>query len=197
MIIYDYDVFILFPLLIFYFTKNLYITIFFILFFLMFMNSPDKSNIIYDNNTFYSPSSGYVRKIKKDGEKTTISLFLNVLDNHTQYFPVRSKLIARKKINGLFLPAYKEHSINNERVENTLKSIDGNFEYKIIQITGLLTRRIKSLSNIGKVYDAGERLGFIVLGSRVDIIIPNSNIKGVIIKEGEHIKEMQSILKLK
>lgn len=197
MIIYDNDVFILFPLLIYFFTKNWYITIFFIVFFLIFMNSPNKKNNTYDKNIFYSPSSGYVRKITSDSDNTRISLFLNVLDNHTQYFPVRSSIISRKRIRGLFLPAYKEHSINNERVENTLQAIDNNFQYKLIQITGLLTRRIKDLSDTNKVYDTGERLGFIVLGSRVDIIIPNNNISTLLIKEGQSIKEMDEMVKLK
>lgn len=197
MIIYDLEVFILLPVIIYYFTRSIKITLFFILFFLVFMNSPNKMGHDYKKDIFYSPSSGYVRKIIQDNDNTRISLFLNVLDNHTQYIPIYSKLISRKKHNGFFIPAYKEHSINNERVENTLQSIDYNFNYQIIQVTGLLTRRIKDLSNINDNYLPGSRLGFIVLGSRVDIIIPNEHISFINIKEGEHIKEMQEMLKIK
>lgn len=110
---------------------------------------------------------------------------------------MHSKLLSKIHYGGLFIPAYKEHSINNQRVENQLKSIDYNFNYKIIQITGILTRRIKSLSNINNIYLPGDKLGFIVLGSRVDIIIPTNNISSILVKEGQHLHEMQELIKIK
>lgn len=197
MIIYDHEVFIIFPLVIYFITKNLYLTLFFILFFLIFMHSPNKAIFSYSQDIFYSPSSGYIREIKRDSQNTRISLFLNVLDNHTQYFPLRSKLISSTCKTGLFMPAYKEHSINNQRVINVLESEDYKFNYTITQITGILTRRIKSLSKVGNTYNSGDRLGFIVLGSRVDIVIPNSNISILYVKEGQKINEMEELIKLK
>lgn len=169
-----------------------------LLFVIVFMYSPDKLNSQnYNKNIFYSPSAGYIRSITQDEENIHISMFLNVFDNHTQYFPVESILVHSQKVNGLFEPAYQEHSINNQKVEHTIQSIHHGFIYKITQITGLLTRRILVLAKKDQVYKTGDRLGFIVFGSRVDISIPKSIVKEVLIAPNSHIQEMTKIIELK
>jgi phosphatidylserine decarboxylase len=149
---------------------------------------------------FYSPSSGYIREITTDDTDTTISLFLNVFDNHTQYIPITSNVISIEKFSGLFAPAFLEHSVNNTRVKTTLYNPKLNFTYTITQITGLLTRRILNFlqtQNQDTTLTPGERLGFIVLGSRVDITIPNKNIQQILVKTGYHISSMNELILVK
>jgi phosphatidylserine decarboxylase len=150
---------------------------------------------------FYSPSSGYIREITTDDTNTTISLFLNVFDNHTQYIPITSNVISIQQFDGLFAPAFLEHSINNTRVKTTLYNQKLNFSYTITQITGLLTRRILNfLQTQNQDQDPitpGERLGFIVLGSRVDITIPNKNILQILVKTGDHVSSMENMILVK
>lgn len=198
MIILDIYALILIPLIVYILTRNPLITILTLLFCIRFLNSPDLKLTQFETNIFYAPTSGYIRFIKNDGKNTIISLFLNVFDNHTQYTPITSKLRNSQKFSGLFAPAYQEHSINNERIKHTLYNSEMDFEYTITQITGLLTRRILTFKTpeIGVLYP-GERLGFIVLGSRVDITIPSKNIDTFFIKSGQHISALDKMLQVK
>jgi phosphatidylserine decarboxylase len=161
------------------------------------MNSPDMTFESTKDDIFYSPTSGYIKSISSDGNDLHISLFLNIFDNHTQYIPTKSTLLNIEHHNGLFVPAYKEHAINNQRVENSLHSTLYKFNYKITQITGILTRRIVSLQKVNTVLNPGERLGFIMLGSRVDIKVPIRNVENIFIKPNMHIEAMSPMLSLK
>jgi phosphatidylserine decarboxylase len=161
------------------------------------MNSPDMFIKKPQSHIFYSPTSGYIKSIREDERYIHISLFLNIFDNHTQYIPVDSVLTNIKYYNGSFVPAYQEHSVNNERVENSLYNTQYNFSYTITQITGILTRRIISLQKVNAVLKPGERLGFIMLGSRVDIKIPKKNVENVLVKSNTHIEAMTPMFTLK
>jgi phosphatidylserine decarboxylase len=196
MIIFDNFTLIILPLVIYLISKNYLLTITFLLFGLYFLYSPDKQNIIYQKNIFYSPAAGFIKKIQQNNEILHISYFLNIFDNHTQYLPINSKIIKRERFNGLFEPAYEDHSINNERIVNTLHATEFNFNYTITQVTGVLTRRIYSLGDINTNYPVGERIGFILLGSRVDIHIPIKYIKNTLIQENSKVDVMTPILEL-
>jgi len=203
MIVLDFTSLVVIPLIIYILTRNITITIIFLCFCLRFLNSPDKKLVKekVQQNMFYSPSSGYIREITTDDMNTTISLFLNVFDNHTQYIPITSNVISIQQFDGLFAPAFLEHSINNTRVKTTLYNQKLNFSYTITQITGLLTRRILNfLQTQNQDQDPitpGERLGFIVLGSRVDITIPNKNILQILVKTGGHVSSMENMILVK
>ena len=195
MIIFDYSILAI-SLLVYIVTKSLFAFCASIAFCMYFMYSPNLAQS-YESNYFYSPSNGSVRYIHNKGDKTVISLFLNILDNHTQYIPIKSRLTSQSSTYGPFKPAYIEHSINNQQVETNLLSINHGFEYKIVQITGILTRRIKSLlPNNTQELEPGTRLGFIVLGSRVDVTIPTAKIKRLFIEPGQHIGAMDKIIEL-
>jgi phosphatidylserine decarboxylase len=172
------------------------LTILILIFLIAFVNSPDKHYTEYKDDMFYCPSSGYVKSIDSNNGNLKISLFLNVFDNHTQYIPLKSRFISSDTINGGFVPAFEEHSINNTRVINKLYNQKYNFEYKITQITGLLTRRILTLAKTQNDFLPGDRLGFIILGSRVDIEIPIAKVKDIFVKKGKHIYAMEPLLSL-
>jgi phosphatidylserine decarboxylase len=163
------------------------------------MNSPDRLLEDIKHDYFYSPASGYIKFINTNKEFVTISMFLNIFDNHTQYIPIISYLKSIEHKHGIFEPAYLEHSVNNERVINTLYNPTYNFDFTITQITGILTRRILSLQNpnSNKSLYPGERLGFIMLGSRVDISIPTKNVRQILVNPNTHISEMTPIFTLK
>lgn len=200
MIINDFLSLVIIPFVIYMIFGNFIITFLVLCFCLHFLNSPDKRLVkdIIEQDVFYSPTSGYVREITNDNTNTTISLFLNIFDNHTQYIPISSNVVTIETFSGLFVPAFLEHSINNSRVKTTLFNQDFNFQYTITQITGLLTRRIiHFLQKSDTTLTPGERLGFIVLGSRVDISIPNKNINKILVKQGDHVSCMDKMALVK
>jgi phosphatidylserine decarboxylase len=196
-IIFDSFTLIILPLIIFLISKNYLLTFIVLLFGLHFLYTPNKqNNKTYQKNIFYSPAAGFIKKIQQNGDTLHISYFLNIFDNHTQYLPINSQIIKREHFNGLFEPAYEDHSINNERIVNTLHASDFNFNYTITQVTGLLTRRIYSLGVLNTNYNVGERFGFILLGSRVDIYIPIKYVKNILIEQYSKVDVMTPILEL-
>jgi phosphatidylserine decarboxylase len=185
------------PFILYVITKNKIFCIFSFLFILYFSRTPNKKLDKVEPNIFYSPTQGYVKDINLDKENLNISLFLNLFDNHTQYIPVKSTLFSSIKKNGAFLPAYKEHSINNEQITHTLYNKEYDFYYNVTQITGILTRRIVVFAKKDTLLEPGDQLGLILLGSRVDISIPLSKVRNVFIKKDKSIDAMEKMLSLK
>jgi len=196
MIIYD-NIIVYSIILAYVLTKRLDIVLLTLIFIMVFLNSPDHSNFVHRNDMFYSPSAGYIQSITQNNETLNITIFLNIFDNHTQYIPIKSKLVNVIHHNGMFLPAFNEHAVNNDRKENLLYAQDYDMKYTITQITGILTRRIITLAENEKAYSTGDRLGFIILGSRVDISIPVKNVEQVLVTSGTHIDELTPIVQIK
>lgn len=108
-----------------------------------------------------------------DREMLRISVFMNVFSVHVNRSPVRGKIeqIAYKA--GKFLNAdLDKASSENER--NGLRISTENGEIGVVQIAGLVARRIVCWTGEGQSIGAGERFGLIRFGSRVDVFLPNT-----------------------
>lgn len=189
---YEYVILIILVALI---TKNMYLTLVLILMLSIFFSSVkydenDQMIFAQKKDIFYAPTQGKVLEIQEMDSKIIISIFLGITDNHKQYVPVKSKFIERNRIKGRNFPAYNLSSKKNNTVENVLQSINYNFEYKVIQRTGILARRIESLIDKTNNLLPGADLGFIILGSRVEVEIPRSFVKTILVKKNEHITPM-------
>lgn len=147
---------------------------------LYFFRDPERV-IPKGDNLVISPADGLVQKIVEVvppaemelGEKplTRISIFLNVFDVHINRVPIAGEIIAAHYIKGKFLNAELDKaSEENERQYITIESSKG--KVGMVQIAGLIARRI--LCNLIKSQnvEAGERFGLIRFGSRVDIYLP-------------------------
>jgi len=122
-----------------------------------------------------SPADGKVVSIRQDdagGHR--VSIFLNVFDVHVNRTPIAGRLtcVAYKK--GAFLVASKEQaSAANEQNVMTVEGVVGGCSTKVTfsQIAGLIARRIICYKKLGDVLSAGERVGLIKFGSRVDVFL--------------------------
>jgi phosphatidylserine decarboxylase len=126
-----------------------------------------------------SPADGRVVAIKPFpdwkgpfGEPLTrISIFLSVLDVHVNRAPLTSVVNAVSHTPGRFLVAWDESaSTENEQTLIHFASPDGDVWIK--QIAGILARRIVCRVRQGQKVAAGDRIGLIRFGSRVDVILP-------------------------
>jgi phosphatidylserine decarboxylase len=79
-----------------------------------------------------------------------------------------------------------------------IKGVKTKFGYiDIIQYTGFFTRRIYSLSSKrDKVYNVGDKLGYIRFGSRVDIDIPNNIVSKILVNKNTRISMIQPLVEL-
>jgi len=118
-----------------------------------------------------SPADGRVMCVVPEGDRQTrISIFLNVFDVHVNRAPISGAIVDIVYRKGKFLVASKEAaSSDNEQNILTVRAADGTIVV-FKQIAGLIARRIVCTKNVGDFVQAGERIGMIKFGSRVDVL---------------------------
>ncbi len=105
-------------------------------------------------------------------QRVRISTFLSVLDVHITRAPVAGRIVRSVYIPGTFVnAALDKASDENERRATVIERSDG-VEIGVVQIAGLVARRIVSFTHEGDSVGAGERIGLIRFGSRVDVYLP-------------------------
>jgi len=122
---------------------------------------------------------------------TRVSIFLSVLDVHVNRAPLTSMVNAVTHSPGRFVAAWGEAaSAENEQTLIHFASPDGDVWVK--QIAGLLARRIVCRVKPGQKVAAGDRIGLIRFGSRVDCILPaTAELK---VRRGQAVKGGSTIL---
>jgi len=103
---------------------------------------------------------------------TRISVFMNVFDVHVNRSPVDGTIRRIAYVPGAFLNAdLDKASQDNERQALTIEMADGR-ALGVVQIAGLIARRIVKFVGEGERLAAGQRFGLIRFGSRVDVYLP-------------------------
>jgi phosphatidylserine decarboxylase len=103
---------------------------------------------------------------------TRISIFMNVFDVHVNRSPIAARITKLTYVPGLFLNAELDKaSEDNERQALTLLT-SGGVQIGVVQIAGLIARRIVKFVDEGSSLQAGQRFGLIRFGSRVDVYLP-------------------------
>ena len=107
-----------------------------------------------------------------DGKRTRISIFMNVFDCHVNRTPIAGTLVRSQYYPGKFLNAeLDEASEENERLAYRVDGEHGR-SVAFVQIAGFVARRILKEVEDGRSLLAGERIGMIRFGSRVDVYLP-------------------------
>lgn len=108
----------------------------------------------------------------EDEKHLRISIFMNVFDVHVNRSPMDGFIRKMTYVPGKFLNASLDKaSLDNERQALTL-DIAGNKRLGVVQIAGLVARRIVTFAKVEQTLQAGERFGLIRFGSRVDVYLP-------------------------
>ena len=147
-----------------------------------FFRDPERV-IIEDDDYLVSPADGEVIKVEEvDGPKEVglenkkfkkISIFMNVFDCHVNRTPCAGTVEDILYKPGKFLNAsFDKASEDNERNYYKIKDISGN-NIIVVQIAGLIARRIVCETNNGQTLSQGERIGMIRFGSRADVYYEN------------------------
>ncbi|MCF8218091.1 MAG: phosphatidylserine decarboxylase family protein [Bacteroidales bacterium] len=101
-----------------------------------------------------------------------VSVFMSPFDTHMNRYPVAGKVTGVEYQKGKFLPAYNPKA-SDENERNTVKMVsDDGQTIWIRQIAGILARRIVNYARQNTGVYAGQPLGFIKFGSRVDHFLP-------------------------
>jgi phosphatidylserine decarboxylase len=137
-----------------------------------------------DPRLIVSPADGLVTMITRvpappelraemgEGEFTRVSIFMSVFDVHINRTPIAGTIRRIAYIPGKFLNAdLDKASEDNERQHFVVENEQG-LKIGFTQIAGLVARRIMSFVTEGQRIGAGERIGLIRFGSRVDVFLP-------------------------
>jgi phosphatidylserine decarboxylase len=142
-----------------------------------------------------SPADGLVTMIAKvppplelrgsdglgDPEYTRVSIFMSVFDVHINRAPIAGRVTRIAYVPGKFVNAdLDKASEDNERQHFLVEGEDG-IRIGFTQIAGLVARRILSFVRQGDVVDAGQRIGLIRFGSRVDVFLPSGTAPKVLL----------------
>ena len=104
-----------------------------------------------------------------------LSVFMNVFNVHVNRNPVTGTILAKSYRPGKFFNAsFDKASIHNERMSLRLRPVgaDGTLDLAVVQIAGLVARRIVCDLTQGQGVQRGARFGIIRFGSRVDVYLP-------------------------
>ena len=146
-----------------------------------FFRDPQRVTLLGDH-LIISPADGQVSAIEKwvpppevdlpREPMLRISVFMNVFDVHINRAPVAATIKKIVYVPGLFLSAdLDKASLDNERQAFTLELPNG-VALGVVQIAGLVARRIVKFVREGDALQAGQRFGLIRFGSRVDVYLP-------------------------
>ena len=166
-----------------------------------FFRDPERYSI-NDEAYLVSPADGLITDVSERSgpeelrlENTTytrVSIFMNVFNCHVNRIPTDGKIEEIYYKPGKFLNASLDKaSEENERNFYKLKANKNNEEIIIVQIAGLIARRIVCETEQGQELKQGDRIGMIRFGSRVDLYFKN---KKVLVKLGQNVVAGESLI---
>jgi phosphatidylserine decarboxylase len=167
------------------------------LFMVYFFRDPARSGV-FQPGQIASPADGRV-VIVRETEETflhkqkvlQVSIFLSPMDVHINRIPVTGKVIYQQYHPGKFLPAFEEKaSLANEQMHLGIETSYGKILMK--QIAGILARRVVCYSKLGDSVTAGQRMGLMKFGSRIDLMLPLGT--KVNVKVGDRVKGGVTVL---
>lgn len=130
-------------------------------------------------NAILSPADGRIVVVEKtqdpyaDREALKISVFMNVFNVHSNRASVDGKVEKLEYFPGKFVNAdLDKASLENERNALVIRRATDGQIVTLVQVAGLVARRILCYTKVGDMLSRGQRYGFIRFGSRVDVYLP-------------------------
>ena len=129
-----------------------------------------------------SPADGRVSSIERikppaelglgSDERVRVSIFLSVFDVHINRSPVAGRVVKSIYVPGAFMNAALDKASEENERRSIVISCQSGQDIAVVQIAGLIARRIVTFVKDGENIGMGERFGLIRFGSRVDVFLP-------------------------
>ena len=166
------------------------------LFTIAFFRNPNRA-IPGDDRTVVAPADGRVIEVGEiedpDGSKALrIGIFLSVFNVHVNRMPLAGRVESIDREGAKYLAAFDRRAEGeNVRCSLTMRTDAGEW-FRVVQITGLIARRIVTHPQVGEWVARGERYGLIRFGSRTDVVLPVA--ASARVKPGERVRGGSTIL---
>lgn len=160
------------------------------LFTLAFFRNPTRA-IPGDERTVVAPADGRVLEageiVRPDGSAAKrVGIFLSVFDVHVNRSPVAGRVVSLERGGTRYLAAFDRRAeTENVRLELGLETARGE-RIGVVQITGLIARRIVCHPRVGEWVERGARYGLIRFGSRTDVVLPPQ--AELLVRRGERVR---------
>ncbi len=161
----------------------------------------DPIRAVPSDEVIVSPADGIVTYIgseknpleddKDQNTYTKISIFLSVFDVHVNRMPIKASISSIHYVPGKFFNATLDKS-SKENERNIIYAKSKNENFYIVQIAGLIARRIVCNLKINQQVEKGDRIGIIKFGSRVDLYLPESY--NILISKGQRVISGETII---
>ncbi len=146
-----------------------------------FFRDPERVTPI-DEDLVISPADGRVSSVVRmtplaelglgSEDMLRISVFMNVFNCHVNRAPVAGRIKSKVYTKGSFLNAELDKASSENERSGLVIETERHGDIGVVQIAGLVARRILCWSEEGEQLDAGERFGLIRFGSRLDVFLP-------------------------
>ena len=146
-----------------------------------------------------SPADGKVIEITEAqepwfsiGRTIRISIFMNVFNCHVNRAPVSGEVRKLKYRPGLFLSANRSRAMAENEACALLVRDDNGRSVVVVQVAGLIARRIVCYAQVGDRLERGQRYGMIRFGSRLDVYLPAGS--RILVRRGDRAVAGQTVL---
>jgi len=167
-------------------------------FFIYFFRDPERV-IPQEEGAVVAPADGkvvFVDEVREDrylhGPARRLAIFMNVFDVHVNRAPAAGRVVRMEHHPGAFMAAFKHEAGHANEQQTLVLEGEGGRRLLVVQIAGLLARRIAPFVREGQTLARGERIGMICFGSRVDVYFPLES--QILVKVGDRVKAGSSIV---
>lgn len=126
------------------------------------------------------------------GKCRQISVFMSPLNVHVNWYPITGEILQTRYHRGSHIPAYRpKASMKNERMSIVIRNEHGHC-VKMVQIAGLVARRVFTNARPGSYVFQGEEAGIIKFGSRVDLFLPAD--AEILVQRGQQVRACETAI---
>lgn len=158
---------------------------------LFFFRDPERP-VAADPDRIYASADGVVVGVEEamdewlgKAEAVRITTFLSLHNVHVTRSPVAAEIVEAEEVRGGFAPAFfTRRSAGNYQKRLALEGDAG--RVVLVQVAGMIARKITSWAGLGTRVAAGQRLGLIHFGSRTDVLVAAAEVE-VLVKAGDRV----------
>jgi phosphatidylserine decarboxylase len=157
---------------------------------LLFFRDPERE-LEPEDGTVYASADGVIVGVDRttdpwmEDEALRVSTFLSIHNVHVIRSPATGHVVADEEIGGGYAPAFLGRSERNLRKRLAIDGSSG--RVVVVQIAGMLARKITSWTDLGAGVTAGQRVGLIHLGSRTEVLLPPDRYEALV-RPGQRVR---------